>query len=76
MVVRSGHRLLGRQITKLIQQAATGDFKLNARDEEFLQQVGITMAQLQDSVTLLKVEAVHAERILAPIHQIGRVLPV
>ncbi len=76
MVVRSGHRLLGRQITKLIQQAAAGDFRLNARDEEFLQHVGITMAQLQDSVTLLKVETVHAERVLAPVHQIGRVLPV
>lgn len=76
IVVRSGHRLLGRQITKLIQQAAVGDFRLNARDEEFLTGVGITMAQLQDSVTLLKVDAVHAERILAPVHQIGRVLPV
>ena len=76
IVVRSGHRLLGRQITKLIQQAAAGDFRLNARDEDFLQQVGITMAQLQDSVTLLKVESVHPERVLAPVHQIGRVLPI
>ncbi|MFB3921428.1 MAG: DrmE family protein [Terriglobia bacterium] len=75
IVVRSGHRLLGRQITKLIQQAAAGDFKLNVRDEEFLKQVGITMAELQDSVTLLKVEAVHPERVLAPVHQVGRVMP-
>jgi len=76
VVVRSGHRLLGRQITKLIQQAAAGDFKLSSRDEEFLRHVGITMAQLQDSVSLLKVEGVHGERVLAPIHQIGRVVPV
>jgi hypothetical protein len=76
IVVRSGHRLLGRQITKLIHQAAAGDFKLNLRDEEFLTQVGITMGELQDSVTLLKVEAVHPERVLAPVYQMGRVMPI
>jgi hypothetical protein len=74
MVVRSGHRLLGRQITKLIQRAAIGDFRLSIRDEDFLQHVGITMAQLQDSVTLLRVETVHHECVLAPTHQIGRVV--
>ena len=74
VVVRSGHRLMGRQITKLIEQAAAGDFRLSAVDESFLQQMGITMAQLQDSVTLLKVERVYPEPDLVPIHQIGRVV--
>jgi len=76
LIVRSGHRLLGRRITHLIQSAAVGDLELNKRDEEFLEQIGITMGELQDAVTLAAIEAVSRETKLVPIDQIGRIIPL
>jgi hypothetical protein len=76
VVVRSGHRLLGRQITGIIQRAAVGDYRLARQDEEFLEQIGITMGELQDAVTLIKIEAVSHDSRVVPIEQIGKVVPV
>lgn len=74
--VRSGHRLLGRQITRIIEKAAVGDYELARQDEEFLQQIGITLGELQDAVTLLSVDAVSEERKVVPAGQIGTVIPL
>lgn len=74
VVVRSGHRLLGRQITRIIQRAAVGDYRLARQDEEFLEQIGITMGELQDAVTLLKVKAVSRDSRVVPVDQIGKVI--
>jgi hypothetical protein len=74
LMVRSGHRVLGRQITRIIQKAAVGDYELAQQDETFLRQIGITMGELQDAVTLLTVEAVSREAKIVPIDQIGRVI--
>jgi hypothetical protein len=76
LMVRSGHRLLGRQITGIIQRAAVGDYELTKRDEEFLQQIGVTMGELQDAVALLTVEAVSSEAQVIPIDQIGKIIPL
>ena len=76
VVVRSGHRLLGRQITGIIQRAAVGDYRLARQDEEFLEQIGITMGELQDAVTLIKIEAVSHDSRVVPIEQIGKVVPI
>ncbi len=75
-MIRSGHRLLGRKVTQLIQKASVGDFELARKDEEFLQQVGITMGELQDAVTLFTVEDVSEEARTVPIEQIGKVVPL
>ena len=75
-MTRSGHRLLGRRITQLIQKAAVGNYALARQDEEFLQQIGITMGELQDAVTLLAVEAVSGEAKAVSIDQIGKVIPL
>jgi len=74
LMVRSGHRLLGRQITRLMQRAALGENELAREDEMFLTHVGITMRELQDAVTLLRVEGVAEEPRLVPSEQIGAVL--
>ncbi|MDI3461492.1 MAG: hypothetical protein OJF50_000313 [Nitrospira sp.] len=74
LIVRSGHRLLGRQITRIIQKAAVGDYELGRKDEQFLAQLGITMGELQDAVDLLTVEAVSREKKLVPIDQLGKVI--
>ena len=76
LMVRSGHRLLGRHITRIIQRAAVGDSELTKRDEEFLQQIGITMGELQDAVTLLAIEAVSSETKVVPTDQIGKIIPL
>jgi len=76
LMVRSGHRLLGRRITQIIQKAAVGDYELARQDEEFLQQIGITMGELQDAVTLLTIEAVSREAKVVPIDQIGKIIPL
>jgi|SRR5882724_839062 len=75
-MVRSGHRLLGRQITRIIQSAALGDYELARPDEEFLQQIGIRMGELQDAVTLLTIEAISRDGRVVPVDQIGKVIPV
>ncbi len=74
LIIRSGHRLLGRQITRIIQKAAVGDYALARTDEQFLAQLGITMGELQDAVDLLTVEAVSREKKLVPIDQLGKVI--
>ena len=74
VMVRSGHRLLGRQITRLIQRAAVGEYELVKEDDAFLKQIGITMHELQDAVTLLQVEGVSEEPRLLPAEQTGVVL--
>lgn len=76
LIVRSGHRLLGRRITRIIQRAAVGDYELTNRDEEFLQQIGVTMGELQDAVTLLEIEAVSSVATAIPTDQIGRIIPL
>jgi hypothetical protein len=76
LMVRSGHRLLGRQITSIIQRAAVGDYELTKRDEEFLQQICVTMGELQDAVSLLTIEAVSREAKVIPIDQIGKIIPL
>lgn len=74
--VRSGHILLGKQITRIIQKAAVGDYELAQQDIEFLTQVGIAPGELQDAVTLLAVEAVSDEAETVPVSQIGQVVPI
>lgn len=76
LMVRSGHRLLGRHITRIIQRAAVGEYELPERDEEFLQQIGITMGELQDAVSLLAIEAVSSETKVVPTDQIGKIIPL
>lgn len=76
LMVRSGHRLLGRQITRIIQSAAVGDYELAKRDAEFLNQIGVTMGELQDAVTLMSIEAVSSEPKVVPIDQIGKIIPL
>jgi hypothetical protein len=76
LITRSGHRLLGRRITQIIQKAAVGDRELARKDEEFLQQIGISMGELQDAVTLLTVEAMSRDTKVVPIDQIGKVIPL
>ncbi|MGQ4809361.1 hypothetical protein NKDENANG_02777 [Candidatus Entotheonellaceae bacterium PAL068K] len=76
LMVRSGHRMLGRQITRILHRAAVGDYKLAPQDEEFLWQLGITMGELQDAVTLLTVEAVSRRGKVVRIDQIGKVIPL
>lgn len=61
LLLRTGHRLLGRQMTRLIERAAVGDTEVSKADFTFLDSLGITMAALQDAVELLAVEAVSAE---------------
>jgi hypothetical protein len=75
-MIRNGHRLLGRRITQIVQKAAVGDYELTPKDEEFLRQIGITMGELQDAVTLLTVEAVSREAKIVPMDQIGKVIPL
>lgn len=74
LIMRSGHRLLGRRITRLIKRAAVGDCELSARDEDFLKQLGISMGELQDAVTLLEIEAVSGETKMVPIEQVGKLI--
>jgi hypothetical protein len=76
LMIRSGHRLLGRHITRIIQRAAVGDYELPKRDEEFLQQIGVTMGELQDAVTLLAIETVSREAKVVPTDQIGKIIPL
>jgi hypothetical protein len=76
LMVRSGHRLLGRQITRIIQRAAVGDYELSRRDEEFLQQIGITIGELHDAVSLLGVQAVSSETVVIPTDQVGKIIPL
>lgn len=76
LTVRSGHRLLGRTITRIILRAAVSDCELSRQDEEFLKQAGITMGELRDAVTLLAVESVSREARIVPVDQIGMVIPV
>lgn len=73
---RTGHRLLGRQVTRIIQKAAIGDYDLATKDEQFLKQLGVTMGELQDAVDLLTVEAISRETKLVPIEQVGKVVSV
>jgi ssDNA-specific exonuclease RecJ len=73
-VIRSGHRLLGRQITRIIQKAAIGDYELKQQEEYFLRQIGISVGELQDAVTLLTVESVSDESQIVPVDQIGKVI--
>ena len=74
LIMRSGHRLLGRRITRLIKRAAVGDCEMSQRDEEFLDRLGISMGELQDAVTLLEVEAVSSETKTVPTEQIGKLI--
>lgn len=74
LMLRSGHRTLGRRITRIIQSAAIGDFDLSSQDEEFLSQLGITFGQLQDAVIVLKVESVSSEGRIIPSYQVGAVI--
>jgi hypothetical protein len=76
LMVRSGHRLLGRRITRIIEKAAVGEYELKSQDEEFLHQIGITIGELQDAVTLLTVESVSKNGKAVPIERIGEVIPV
>ena len=73
--VRSGHRVLGRRITQIIQKAALGEHEVSARDKDFLSQLGITMGRLQDAVTVLTVEQISADAGMVPVDHIGRVIP-
>jgi hypothetical protein len=73
--VRSGHRVLGRRITQIIQKAAIGEHEISAKDRDFLAQLEITMGRLQDAVTVLTVEQVSAEAGMVPVDRIGRVIP-
>jgi hypothetical protein len=74
LMIRSGHRVMGRQITRIIQKAAVADYVLAPQDEEFLRQIGITIGELQDAVTLLIVESVSREAQVVPIEQVGKVI--
>jgi hypothetical protein len=76
LMVRSGHRLLGRQITRIIQRAAVADYDLPNRDAQFLEEIGITIGELQDAVTLLAIEAVSADTKIVPVEQIGKIIPL
>jgi hypothetical protein len=76
LILRKGHRLLGRQTTHIIQRAAVGDFELSRQDEEFLEQIGVTVGELQDAVTLLTVEAVSDDAKTVPINQLGQVVTI
>jgi hypothetical protein len=72
--VRSGHRVLGRRITQIIQKAAIGEHEISAKDRDFLSQLGITMGRLQDAVTVLTVEQVTSEAGMVPVDRIGFVI--
>lgn len=73
--MRSGHRVLGRRITQIIQKAAIGEHEISTKDREFLAQLDITMGRLQDAVTVLTVEQVSVEAGMVPVDRIGRVVP-
>lgn len=73
-VVRSGHRLLGRRITQIIQQAAVGNYRLSPKDEQFLRQIGITMGALHDAAILLMVESVSGETRTVAVRQTGKIV--
>lgn len=72
LLLRKGHRLLGRQMTRLIERAAVGDMNVSQEDRTFLEGLGITMAVLEDAVELLEVELVSAEG-LVDVEKIGQV---
>ena len=75
-VLRSGHRLLGHRITRIIQSAAVGEYNLSQQDEEFLENIGISFGQLQDAVFVLEVEGKSQETRTVPSHQLGTVVTV
>lgn len=74
--LRSGHRLLGHRITRIIQSAAVGEYNLSQQDEEFLGNIGISFGQLQDAVFVLEVEGKSQETRTVPSHQLGTVVTV
>jgi len=76
IAIRSGSISLGHQITKLIQRAALGDLELSEDEQQFLEQTGITMGELQDAATLVTVTAVSSDTTEVPSEQVGNVFLV
>ena len=76
IAIRSGSISLGHQITKLIQRAALGDLELSADEQQFLEQTGITMGELQDAATLITVSAVSPDTTEVPSERVGNVFVV
>jgi hypothetical protein len=76
VLLRSGHRLLGHRITRIIQSAAIGEHNISPQDEEFLGQIGISFGQLQDAVIVLQIEDISHETRTVPADQIGTVITV
>jgi hypothetical protein len=73
-MLRGGHRVLGHRITRIIQGAAIGACNLSSQDEEFLNQLGISLGQLQDAVVVQRVEGVSSEGHVIPSYQVGVVI--
>ncbi len=76
IAIRSGSISLGHQITKLIQRAALGDLELSADEQQFLEQTGITMGELQDAATLVTVSAISSDTTEVPSERVGNVFVV
>lgn len=76
IAIRSGSISLGHQITKLIQRAALGELELSADEQQFLEQTGITMGELQDAATLVTVSAVSSDITEVSSERVGNVFVV
>lgn len=76
IAIRSGSISLGHQITKLIQRAALGDLELSADEQQFLEQTGITMGELQDAATLVTVSSVSPDTTEVARERVGNVFVV
>jgi hypothetical protein len=75
-MIRVGHRVLGRRVSRIIEAAALGEYSLSEDDEEFLAAIGVSFLQLQDAVLVATVEAIADQPRLVPAYQLGAVVAV
>jgi hypothetical protein len=75
-MIRTGHRVLGQRVSRIIEAAALGEYTLSSEDEEFLEGIGVAFLQLQDAVVDVTVEGISDQSRKVPAYQIGTVISV
>jgi hypothetical protein len=70
-MIRVGHRVLGRRVTRIIEAAALGEYSLSHDEEQFLEAIGVSFLQLQDAVLVATVEAIADQTRPVPAYQLG-----